>query len=525
MTVQFKSDAQRDEAGRKLIALQRAKDVYSESEYTKPGDMQTFLQTIKPERDKERYRWSDSGNGLLFADCFKGVCRYCEQKKAWMVYNGQVWEADSEGIDAMRLCWHLGNELMIYATGLPEDGADGVRAKYMKFVQHWQRRKQRETILKDAKMFCKVKAEDFDRSPNLLNCLNGTINLETLEFREHRAEDMLTMMADVNYRKGAVSTLWTQTVHTIMQGNTDNIQFLQRALGYSLLGENERECFFVCYGPSTRNGKDTVLGTVTTMLGDYAIAARPELIAKKYKFDSENCASEAIAQLANKRLVYISELQEGMKMDAGTMKALSGRTKIRARFLYEGSFDFQSECRIFIGTNHRPIISDQTVFKSDRVKVVPFDKHFSEAERDETLKSRLVKPDELSGVLNWCLDGLKAYKERGLEMPPDVQSATNEYQYDSDDVSRFAIEYLEPDNRPEAELNAHKVYERFVDWCVNTEGVNSGMVKSYKIWKESLTHCQLPCEVKRKRPYGSGRNGKLGDIILQIRWKSSGTTD
>ena len=60
-----------------------------------------------------------------------------------------------------------------------------------KFVEKWQRRNYRETILKDAASVHPVLLDVFDKDPYLFNCENGTLNLRTREFHAHTPEDML----------------------------------------------------------------------------------------------------------------------------------------------------------------------------------------------------------------------------------------------------------------------------------------------------------------------------------------------
>lgn len=491
-----------------------ARDDFSEKQKTvvqdllrMAGGLQEKLEELKPNTNP-RYPWTDIGNGNLFADCYKDICRYCPQRKEWMVFNGSVWVEDTGGLSAMRLCKKLADELAIYTIRISDENEE--RTRYLKFIQKWQIRRNRETVLKDARDLYPVRNEEFDRNPNLLNCENGTINLETLDFYPHRAEDMLTMKTKAAYDPDAKSTLWADTVSAIMLGNADNIQFLQRALGYSLLGENERERFFMCYGPTTRNGKGTVLNTITAMLGDYAIASAPEMIAQKTANFGSHGPTPDIARLAGKRFVSIGELPENMALNSALVKDLSGRTVISARIPYQKDpFDFTTDCRLWIATNYLPTVTDLAIFDSDRAMVIPFDRHFSEEERDVTLKSRLL--DELSGILNWCLQGLELYREYGLTMPQGVRAATNDYRLENDKAGKFVYEYLEIDE--DSELDAHEVYNRYVEWC-------GGKLKGgYSAWKKAMQKCDGCGRIDRKRPKGSTREATLRDFMLCTRWK------
>ncbi|MBQ8076146.1 MAG: hypothetical protein IJ237_09205, partial [Oscillospiraceae bacterium] len=133
------------------------------------------------------------------------------------------------------------------------------------------------------------------------------------------------------------------------------------------------------------------------------------------------------------------------------------------RFLRENSFEFKPQFKLFIDTNHLPQISDMTLFESDRIVVIPFNRHFSAEERDIDLKSFFAQPENLSGILNWCLEGFRLYQEEGLKPPKSVLDATREYREQSDRLSMFTTHCVKKEKGQE--LRAQAVYSRYKDWC------------------------------------------------------------
>ena len=112
--------------------------------------------------------------------------------------------------------------------------------------------------------------------------------------------------------------------------------------------------------------------------------------------------------------------------------------------------------------------------------MIPFERHFTEAERDRGLKEKLAQEDNLSGVLNWCLDGLGLMRETGLTPPAAVKTATAQYQRDSDKISRFVEEMLEP--ALGCEVRTEDAYRAYQDWCTRNGQVAEGMPS----WKQSM---------------------------------------
>ena len=129
-----------------------------------------------------------------------------------------------------------------------------------------------------------------------------------------------------------------------------------------------------------------------------------------------------------------------MVLSAALVKTLAGNDTMTARSLNENSFEFKPPFKLFVNTNHLPKANDVTFFCSRRVKVLPFNRHFEPDEQDKSLKKRLEK--ELSGALNWCLEGLWLMQEMGFVLPQAVLKTTAQYQHDSDKLTRFAEEVL-----------------------------------------------------------------------------------
>lgn len=464
------------------------------------------LSAMAPERTP-RYAPTDVGSAFLFGDMYFDRLRYVPERKLWYCYNGRVWEPDLGGLQAMEMCKDLADALYLYMLRL-DDGTpttNGGRQQLLKAADRWRQRRFRETVLKDAMGVYPAKLSDFDSKPYLFNCGNGTLDLRTGEFRPHDYRDMLSAMSGTDYEPGARSELWEKTVAEVMKDDKDLSAYLQKALGYGLTGDTSEECFFLLYGPTTRNGKGTVMETYMKLLGGYGRAARPETIALRQNYNASG-PTEEIAKLCGARAVNISEPDKQLVLSAALVKTLTGNDTLTARFLNENSFEFRPQFKLFINTNHLPRANDVTIFSSGRVKVLPFDRHFGPGEQDKTLKRRLLK--ELPGVLNWCLEGLWLMRETGFEPPEAVQAATAQYQYDSDKLTRFVEEMLVKD--PEGEVSTTEVYGEYKEWCTKTG-------QQY----ESLTNFKRGLEtigtVKRKRPHGSDRTANLITMLCGYR--------
>lgn len=463
------------------------------------------LADLHPDKN-ERYDWSDIGNGNLFADWYKGVARYVPERKKWFVYDGRVWRPDEGNLRSMELCKKLANNLMVYALSIQDEKQ---REAYIDFVKRWSRRSYRETVLKDASSVYPVEITQFDANPYLFNCLNGTLNLETGEICKHRPEDMLSKISGVNYVPEARCVRWERFIDEVMQGDLAKAVFLQKALGYALTGDTRHECFFILYGPTSRNGKGTTMETFTRLMGDYGRTAKPDTIAQKQSVNGSG-PSEDIARLAGARFVNIPEPDKKLVLSASLVKTLTGNDTITARFLNENSFEYRPQFKLFINTNHLPAVTDVTLFSSGRVMTIPFERHFSENERDEGLKGELAQPENLSGILNWCLSGLRMLQENGFDPPEAVQIATEDYRKNSDKIARFLEEGMEA--HVLYEVRFMEVYARYKQWCT-ANGFFPENAANFKIGLNGVA------TIRDKRPEGSGRTASVIPMLMGYRLK------
>lgn len=462
------------------------------------------LRALDPANNK-RYGLNDAGSARLFMDTCGDRVQYAADRKRWLFYDGRRWDADGENAVKEQLK-QLADAFAVYVLqNVPEESK---RTELLKFAGKWQSLRQRETILKDAQSVRPVKSDVFDRNPRLLNCQNGTLDLNTLAFREHRAADMLSRLAGVTYDPTATAPRWLQFIDEITGGDKETARYIQKAAGYALTGDTMHECLFIFFGATSRNGKSTLLETISAMMGDYAATANPETFTKKDK-RNDNGPSEDIARLAGVRFVTVSEPPRGMELNAALVKSLTGRDTIKARRLYESSFEYVPQFKLFFNSNHRPRVDDMTVFESERIKMIPFGVHFGKDRRDPYLKNRLQTPESLSGVLNWCIEGLQAIRAEGFKEPPAVVQATDEYRRKMDKLAQFLDEKAELN--PAFEVTLEALHTAFVNWCY-ASGLMSVSVPKFK---ELLEERQI--FTKRKRPAGSGRAGRQQVYVLGVR--------
>ena len=463
------------------------------------------LESMQPHTNP-RYGLGEIGIGYLFADFFVEIARFNRDRGIWYVYDGRIWRADNKDLAVSELAKRLADDLFRFALRISDEDT---RKRFLQRVAKLQIRKNRRSMIEDAKSVYPISMSAFDNNKYLFNCENGTLDLSTTQFREHDPKDFITKISPVVYDAMAVCSRWEKFVGEVMEGKLDLIQYFQKAIGYSLSGDTSLECLFIMYGPKTRNGKTTALETLLKVMGEYGRSARPDMLASSKFGTSSNSPSEDVARLAGARFVGISEMEKKLVINASLTKQLTGNSSITARFLNENSFEFHIQAKIFIDTNHLPNVLDLTLFESGRMKIIPFNRHFKKEERDQGLKTTLSQPEALSGILNWCVEGYRRFKVEGLQEPEEVVIATGQYALASDRISQFVKNCLV--RRKGSELLPKAIYNRYKDWCASSGYMPEGLSSFYERLKVMFVF-------EKRRPWTQGAALNATMFVNHVAW-------
>ena len=410
--------------------------------------------------ENPKYRnMNDISLSKAFADCLKDVCRYNTTAREWYCYDGIKWSKDEGHVRIEK----LGKEFVLALIACLTTVEDGNGMEHLlKRVKKMSTRTARTTMIEDAKSEYAINDSVLDQDPYLFNCLNGVYDAKNHCLMEHDPDLFLSKAAPVNYDPDAVSHDFIKCIHEVLQDDETLIAYLQTLLGSAMIGENRHEEAYLIYGRTSRNGKSTILDTIRDLFGDYAVNIQPDTLAIKNR--NSGGPSGDIARLAGARFVQMPEPPKSMKLDASLLKAMTGGDVITARKMFEAESEFKPVFKLFINTNYLPHVLDDTLFASGRLKVIPFERQFTPEERDIGLKNRLLKPHNLSGILNWLIEGCKKSQQPGAFEPPEkVQKATEEYRRSSDKVQNFVEDCLVESER--SVLAAKDVYQEYSRWC------------------------------------------------------------
>ena len=397
---------------------------------------------------------SDQGNAMRLVHRHGKDLLYCHPWRKWLIWDGRRWRVDDTA-EVFRRAKETIRSIYDEAAKAADENERKALAKHA-LKSEGEPRIRHMIKLAESEPGIPVTPNELDADRWLLNCWNGTLDLRTGELREHRREDRITKLVPVDYDPEATAPTWDAFLQRIMDGNEDLIAFLQRAVGYSLTGDVSERVLFFLYGGSD-NGKSTFLETVRALLGDYAQTTPTETLLAKRGGNIPN----DVARLRGARFVSASESEEGKRLNEPLIKELTGGDTICARFLHAEFFEFKPQCKIWLATNHKPVVrgTDKAIW--NRIKLIPFAVTIPEAEQDKRFGEKL-KP-ELAGILAWAVRGCLEWQENGLGVPSEVKRATESYREEMDILGNFIKDCCVVGHT--AEVTAKDVYNAYVEWC------------------------------------------------------------
>jgi putative DNA primase/helicase len=435
-------------------AANRVKSVYDPIYNEQQVTVNSSTGEVRVVSRGEDYELNDTGNAHRFADMFGEVVKYNSDNKIFMVWNGMYWEPDSKG--SIKNMAEIVIEEM-KKDAFAEDDRELQKAKFNN-VQKAYSSKGKENMLKESMHLAEIPCvnNDFDKGHWVINTHNGVIDLTNGSLKNHEKVFMMSKIAGTSKAHGEPKR-WIKFLNEILLGDKQMVDFIQKSIGYTLTGSIKEQCMFICYGEGS-NGKSVFLDVLTALLGDYSRVARVESLLSKRNDSGNN--TQDIARLKGARLVITGEPNEGSKFNEGLVKQLTGGDVITARFLYGKEFEFKPEFKLWLATNHKPIIrgTDRGIWR--RIRLIPFEMQIPDEKQDKELTEKLL--EELPQIMNWAVEGTLIWLSEGLRSPKSVEDATKEYRNEMDVINSFIEE--ECQEVKGWETKAADVYEVYSQW-------------------------------------------------------------
>ncbi len=266
----------------------------------------------------------------------------------------------------------------------------------------------------------------------LINSQNGTfeISKDSQTLREFRAKDFLTYQLPFEIDQAATCPMFHKYLNEVLpEKELQNI--VAEFFGYVFIKGLKMEKAMFLYG-SGANGKSVFFDIMNAMLGKENIS----------NFSLSNLLEEHNrALIAYKLLNYGSEINATRTRDE--FKNLVSTEPIQARLKYGNSFTMENYAKLAFNCNELPKDFDHSNAYFRRLLIIPFRVTIPENKQDKTLANKIIA-QELAGVFNWIIDGLKRLLKTEKFTESDILKQTLEsYKRESDSVVCFVEEQPE----------------------------------------------------------------------------------
>lgn len=381
---------------------------------------------------------SDLDYAYRFERFFGSKVRWLKDAEQWLIYEDGKWLHYSEKNSAVTPF------VRKLAETMKQNAADKDERELAEKLKSSKKIGAAITLLKSCDSIL-IRSADLDKHPNLLNCQNGVVDLETGERMDTDPTLYLTQQISVDYDARADST-FIENFFAQIQPDEMTRRGLLRWLGYNLCGSVREEKFLIWLGESGANGKGVLSRTLSALLRDYA-AALPRGALVLRKFDDGNSHTAALNALIGARFAISEELPQNIALDSSLIKTFTGGDLQNLRRMREEFKDYEPTAKINMSSNFVPKfenVDDGGIER--RILVMPFTETFRGNRADPRLKEKLLAPENLRGLLKILVDEAVAWNKDGLIISDAMTKATRDNLYANDFVSDFLEEFCDVGN-------------------------------------------------------------------------------
>ena len=284
---------------------------------------------------------------------------------------------------------------------------------------------------------------------------NGLLNPETGEITSFTPSEFIVNRLPIRYDKDAkcpeISKFFTEVAPEDLTPQFEEI------FGYCLLKRNPIHKATVPIGEG-RNGKTTFLNLLTAFLGIENISRITLQDMCMGKFE--------LAELKDKLANICDDLPGKALRTVGTFKWVTGNSPIMAQNKHRNPFTFWPTAKHLFGCNKLPAPSEDTVAYFSRFNIIPFTMMFIGKNDDKEKLAKMTTPDELSGLLNLALAGLKRLLSNGdFTNCKTIEENRQLYIRSSDSCKAFSEDQLEESDDPKDFIATETLYQLYVIYC------------------------------------------------------------
>lgn len=359
---------------------------------------------------------------------------------------------------------------------------------------HWRTGARVGSVFKLLKGEC-ISTEQLDRGP-IFNFQNGTLELGSGTFREHREADLCSIQTSYDYDPDAYSSRWLEFIEEICEGDERKQALLQEIAGYVLFSDcSLHKCFFLLGDGA--NGKSVFLDVLTAVFGEENVS-NIEMSGLAEPFQR--------IRLYSSILNISSETQTDVRGAESVFKQLVVGDAVNGCYKGRDFVEFRTRSKFISACNDYIKSRDVTTGFLRRICFVTFNARFvddpgpGEKKADRRLTPKLL--EDLPGIFNWAYMGYKILKEtQCFTVTGDQEDTLENFARDINPVVSFIEDEITP-----GEYERGRLYEIYTTWCKSCGHMPLSRTAFMRRFKTTLT--------QKKRKFAETKSGMYRGITI-----------
>jgi len=356
-------------------------------------------------------------------------------------WTGAHWEVEPDPIVRRWLYQQTGDA--VYLTAAKKAGDAPER-------NPWAPTKQKIANVMDALAVAEL--QHLGEEDRALAAANGVVVRRELLAHTPRRFNLFSLPFD--YNPDARCPNWQGFLDQVLPDDGQAQDFLGEWFGYVLSGRTDQQKMAALIGKK-RSGKGTIARVLTALVGkDNVSGLNLGLIGGT--FGLEPFVGSALAVASDVRW-HSRNIGDAVQV----MLEISGEDHVTVHRKNKAAWKGRLGVRFMLMSNDTPTFSDRSGALVDRMLYVAFKQSFYGRE-DTALTEKLM--GELSGILNWALDGLDRLDERGrFTQPESGRGEAEATRRLADPIGAFIEDWCTVD--PKQAIDLDHLYLKYRNWC------------------------------------------------------------
>jgi len=367
----------------------------------------------------------------------------------WYFFNSSIWRCDNDNIEMKKCIIDLSKMFdkikTYYDTKYTDETTINLNKNIKSLINKFHKPGYQDDIIKGAKIYNndELFVTNLNSKKHLIPFTNGVFDLLENTFRRTKKDDYINLTVNYDYQ-----TTENPEVRTFLEQvlpNKDVRDYVLKKMSECLNGDIPNTYFLMFIGDTGANGKSQLLNLMKLAMGDFGEKVEVTLLTRKR--NNANEANTEKIKLMHKRFAFLSEPEDGEKINIGLLKELTGSEEIVARGLYQEAMSFVMEAKLFLACNELPEIKGEDTALWRRIRVIDFPSRFvDEPKEPNEYKIDRTLPSRMREDITWRQTFIKIlldYYFMDVKEPLEVQVKTNEYRQGNNDFYNWMDENIE----------------------------------------------------------------------------------